>query len=542
MLVNMTANDLDLLRQFARDRAQDAFSELVKRHLNLVYSAALRQVRSPQLAEEIAQSVFADLARDANKLKAETILTAWLYAVTRRTAIDVIRKESRRQLREQIAVEMNAMNTAEANWTDIEPLLDEAVAALDEADRSAILLRYFGNKSLCEVGDALGISDDTAQKRVSRAVERLRDFFSKRKITVGTGGLTILISANAVQSAPVGLAVAISATAVLTGTAVQTSTVIAATKTIAMTTIQKTLITATLAVVAGAGIYEARQAAQLRDQVQTLQQQQEPLAEQIQQLQSERDDATNRLAALLAENSRLKNSPNQNELLKLRGEATRLRLDSQELARLKAGQTKSQNDGQDPLLSRMNQLKKLINDKPELGIPEMQLLTPQDWLNVVAAADLGTENGVRQALSRLRSAAKLAFAPLLQEALNKYVQASGGQLPSDITQLKPFFASPVDDSLLERYQLLRTGKASEIPAQAPAIIAASGTGAGDSSISFRPPSSEGSVVAEKSKIDGDFDSVLSIGMNGSYLQEGGPVGSGLDFITRSTILGRNANK
>jgi len=252
-------------------------------------------------------------------------LTAWLYQVTRRTAIDVIRKESRRQLREQIAAEMNAMNATEASWPNIEPLLDDAMAALDETDRTAILIRYFENKNLREVGESLKISDDAAQKRVSRAVERLREFFSKQKITIGTSGLAVLISANAVQSAPIGLAAAISAAAILTGTAVSTSTVIAATKTIAMTIIQKTIITATLAVVAGAGIYEAHQAAQLQNQIQTLQQQQAPLAEQIQRLQRERDAATNRLVGLLAENSRLKSNPNQNELLKLRGEVTRLR-------------------------------------------------------------------------------------------------------------------------------------------------------------------------------------------------------------------------
>src|ERR1035438_7058219 len=154
ILVKMTS-DLDLLGQFARGKSQDAFTALVNRHVNLVYSAALRQVRSPQLAEEIAQSVFADLARDAGKLKPDTILTAWLYAVTRRTAIDVVRKESRRQLREQIAVEMNNMNETANEWTHIEPLLDDAMAALDETDRSAVLLRYFENKTLREVGAAL---------------------------------------------------------------------------------------------------------------------------------------------------------------------------------------------------------------------------------------------------------------------------------------------------------------------------------------------------------------------------------------------------
>src|SRR5438445_5081009 len=107
----MPASDLDLLEQYARLNSEEAFAALVHRHLDLVYSAALRQVRSRQLAEEVAQSVFTDLSRNARRLKPDTILTAWLYQVTRRTAVDVIRRESRRQLREQIATEMNAMNS-----------------------------------------------------------------------------------------------------------------------------------------------------------------------------------------------------------------------------------------------------------------------------------------------------------------------------------------------------------------------------------------------------------------------------------------------
>src|SRR6266581_3621866 len=112
---------------------------------------------------------------------------------------------------------MNAMNATAADWTHIEPLLDEAMHALGDTDRTAVLLRYFENKSLREVGLTLGTSDDAAQKRVSRAVERLREFFAKRGVTVGASGLAVVISANAVQAAPVGLAVTIStATAVLT--------------------------------------------------------------------------------------------------------------------------------------------------------------------------------------------------------------------------------------------------------------------------------------------------------------------------------------
>jgi RNA polymerase sigma factor (sigma-70 family) len=313
--------DLDLLEKFARENSQDAFGEIVRRHLNLVYSAALRQVRSPPLAEEIAQSVFADLARQAGKLRPDTILATWLYGVTRRTAIDAIRKESRRQLREQIAVEMNHMNATANEWTQIEPLLDDAMAALDETDRSAVLLRYFENKSLREVGEALGASEDAAQKRVSRAVDQLREFLSKRKVTIGASGLAVLISANAVQSAPVGLAAAISAAA-LAGTAISVPTAIATTKVIAMTALQKTLIATTVVVLTGAGIYEAHQAAQSRGQTQTVQQQQ---ADQIRQLQLERDDATNRLGGVLAENEQLKSDQDEDELLKLRGEVGTLR-------------------------------------------------------------------------------------------------------------------------------------------------------------------------------------------------------------------------
>lgn len=315
ILFKMTS-DWDLLLQFTREHSQDAFREIVRRHLNLVYSAALRQARSPQLAEEIAQSVFADLAVAAGGLKSGTILAAWLYAVASRTAVDMVRKESRRQMREQIAVEMNTVNATADDWTQIAPLLDEAMAALDETDRTAVLLRYFENQSLREVGSNLGISDDAAQKRVSRAVERLREFFSKRKLTVGAAGLAALISANSVQSAPIGLAAIISST-VLAGTA-QTSALIAATKTIAMTTLQKSIIVAALASVAGTGLYAAHQNAQLRGQIEKLQRQQAPLAEQVQRLAESLANATNENAALKTENERLRSDAA--ELLRLRGE------------------------------------------------------------------------------------------------------------------------------------------------------------------------------------------------------------------------------
>ncbi|MCI0541411.1 MAG: sigma-70 family RNA polymerase sigma factor [Verrucomicrobiales bacterium] len=314
----MSDTDLELLARYTRHHAEDAFAEVVRRHLDLVHSAAFRQVRFPQLAEEVAQSTFIKLARHAQQLPPDTILTAWLYQVTRRTAIDVVRREARRQLREQVATEMNTLNATAADWTHIEPLLDEAMHALDETDRTAVLLRYFENKSIREVGATLGTSENAAQTRLSRAVERLRQFFTKRGVTVGASGLAVVISANAVQAAPVGLVLTISTAAALGGTTIAATAT--ATKAIAMTTTQKVLIAAVLAAAVGTGIYEARKASTFRNQLSALQQQQTALNEQ---LTSDRDEATRQLAALRAENERLKG--NTSELLKLRGEVTQLR-------------------------------------------------------------------------------------------------------------------------------------------------------------------------------------------------------------------------
>ena len=361
-LVNMTANDLDLLGQFAREESQDAFTTLVNRHLNLVYSAALRQVRSPQLAEEVSQSVFANLARNATKLSPDTILTSWLYQVTRHTAIDVVRREARRQAREQIAFQMSDMNDTAVEWTHIEPLLDEAMQSLDESDRTAILLRYFENKSLREVGEALGASEDAAQKRVSRAVERLRESLSKRKVTVGASGLAALVSANAIQAAPSGLAAAVATGAVMASTTITSSVAITLTKTIAMTTLQKTIVATVAAaalVTASIGLYQARVISNLRAQVQASKQQQAQqadLRDQVQELQRERDRAKKALVALEAKDLELSKKPN--EVLKLRGEVGRLRKENADI-------------GSTSALSKVTanpESRKILRDQQKLGM------------------------------------------------------------------------------------------------------------------------------------------------------------------------------
>jgi RNA polymerase sigma factor (sigma-70 family) len=311
------------MRDYVDAKSQDAFTQLVRRHLDLVYSAALRQVRSPQLAEEISQCVFADLARAADKLKPDTILTAWLYHVTRRTAIDVIRRESRRQARERLAVEMAAMNTA-ANWTHIEPLLDDAMEALDETDRTAILLRYFENKSLREVGQSLGTSDDAAQKRVSRAVERLREFFSKRGVAIGGSGLVLLISANAIQASPAGLAAAITASAFggsVVGAAVSTH--------LALSWI---IMKTTTIIITGAAIAATATFLILHQKAKHLETQNQSLIT----AQAKASPDQNAAPALAQDNHDTTPATDPNEVLRLRGQVGELRQQTNELGRAQA--------------------------------------------------------------------------------------------------------------------------------------------------------------------------------------------------------------
>ncbi len=448
----MNATDLNLLSRYTRQHVEDAFAEIVRRHLDLVYSAAFRQVRSPQLAEEVAQSAFTDLARNACRLAPDTILTAWLYQVTRRTAIDVVRREARRRMREQIASEMNATNATAADWSHIEPLLDEAMDALEATDRTAVLLRYFENKPLREIGQQLGVSDDAAQKRVSRAVERLREFFAKRGVTVGAGGLGVLIAANAVQSAPAGLAITISTAAALTGASLATTATATTTKAIAMTTLQKTLVGTALLAAVGTGIYEARQASTLRQQVRTLQQQQAPLVVQIEQLQCERDEATNRLAVLMAEVTRMKSD--NLELLRLRGEVTRLRnelLGHSELKASTAGGTAESEETS--WLERVKLLKERYAQTTEAQFPEFHYLTDEDWLRA-AKPKLDTEESYQAAFDNLRSYGEGGFMQAAEKALRKYLEDNNGQFPTELVQLKSYFESPAADALLGRYEIV----------------------------------------------------------------------------------------
>src|SRR5437867_3882308 len=288
-------SDAPLLREYAEHGAEAAFAEIVTRHANLVYSAVLRQVPSPDVAAEVAQSVFIGLARGARlltpRLAEDASLAGWLCRSARNISLNLRRDEYRRHSRERLAMEhLDPTSETAPDWERLRPVLDEAMSELDEPDYDALVMRFFKNQDLRSVGVALGVSDDTAQKRVSRALEKLREHLSKRGVTTPAAALSIVLSANAVHAAPVGLAVTISTAAALAGTTIATTATTTATKAIAMTALQKTLITT--AVVAGvATTLVIQHQSQL-----SLRQQNESLRQQIAHLQTDNEILSGRIA------------------------------------------------------------------------------------------------------------------------------------------------------------------------------------------------------------------------------------------------------
>jgi len=250
-------DDLALLRDYARNHSEDAFAALVSRHVNLVYSVALRQVRDPHLAGEITQAVFIILARKADKLSQHTVLAGWLCRAARYASANALTIQRRRQHREQEAFMQSQLEdvsrqgeaTAEA-WNQIAPLLDAALEKLGQKDHDAVVLRFFENKNFAEVGAALGASEDAAKMRVGRALEKLRKFFTKRGVDSTAEAIAENISANSIQAAPMALAKAVTAVAVVKGSiaAVSIMTLVKGTLKIMTWTKMK------IVVVVGAGI------------------------------------------------------------------------------------------------------------------------------------------------------------------------------------------------------------------------------------------------------------------------------------------------
>jgi len=213
-------NDWQLLNEYAARGSEDAFRELVDRYAGLVYHSALRQVRDPQTAQEIAQTVFIALAQKAHRIPKQTVLFGWLFRATRYAAWHVAREEScRRRYEEEAATMESMLDPQEAGtvWDQISPYLNDALEGLSRLDREVLMTRYFGNLSHKEVAQALGLSEDTAKKRVSRALEKLRMTFARRGVVVPSIALAAAFSTCGAQAAPAGLTLSITAAALAKG-------------------------------------------------------------------------------------------------------------------------------------------------------------------------------------------------------------------------------------------------------------------------------------------------------------------------------------
>ena len=360
------ADDGPLLREYAHSGSEDAFGELVRRHLDLVYSTALRAVNGDEpLAKDVCQTVFIDLARKASSLSNRSALSGWLYTSACFAAAKAVRSERRRQAREQEAHAMQEQFSTpneHPDWDRIRPVLDSVMLEMKDSDREALLLRFFERRSLAEVGSKLGLSENAARMRVERALERLRDRLTRRGITSTAAALALALTHQAMVAAPIGLAASITTGTLAAASAGGAYSIL---NLIAMSKAKTVLIGAVvLASVATPIIVQHQTSTRLKAQIEALRSQLAAVS-QGQQADVAATD-TGELERLRRENG---------ELLRLRAEVATLR---QRVAAIPNSPVES-ND-------RMNALKQASEAAEAKALlaksPEIPMVAAHQWANV----------------------------------------------------------------------------------------------------------------------------------------------------------------
>lgn len=475
--------DGDLLRQYAETGSEEAFSELVHRHLPLVYSAALRQARgNAPLAEDVSQTVFIDLARKAASLSRRQVLAGWLFTSTRMAACKALHREYRRQLREQISVSIQEMNSDGSNdHTELRDVLDHAMSKLGVRERDVLLLRFFQGKDLKMVGVALGVSEDAARMRVTRALEKLRALVAKRGVALSAAALGGALTTEAIAAVPAGLAGTISAVAVTSaGASAGTAALL---KFLTLTKLKSGAIGAIVLVSLAVPVLLQHRALQLARGDKAP----HPLVQASSvALAAAAEPTLQTSATKMAVPS---SAQHERELrrAKLRSEG----------ARLKDEQSSHLNEPPDirtPFWqSKVALLKAWLAELPERDIPEIQLSTDRDWLETAQWADLDSELGARKALGALRNGAKSRFAKTIIRAIDRYAKEHDSQLPAKLADIQSLLEPELADAVLRRYELTYHTPDGR-------------------------PSAPGLAVVEKAAVDDDFDTRHVIGFYGYAVQ------------------------
>jgi RNA polymerase sigma factor (sigma-70 family) len=436
-----------LLAEYVGQGSETAFREIVDRYINFVYSTARRCVGGDaHLAQDVTQAVFAHLAQKAHSLPVEVMLGGWLHRDACHLAASLMRGENRRQNRERQAMETTSFEDhSQANLAQLAPVLDEAIDQLRPEDRTAILLRFFEQRDFRSVGEAMGSSENAAQKRVSRALEELRVLLKHRGVALSTTVLAASLTTEAMAVAPPGLA-AIAAGTVLANASSGSGFTGVLAKSLAAIKLKTTVVAALVIVSLAAPILIQLEAqARLRETDARLRGQSVQLAKLMADIQA--------LSDLLAEtnNPNVLASTQFRELLRLRGEIGRLRNQEKELTQL--GSTVVTNTDIASMeavwAQRLDHIRQWLETNPSEKIPELKLLNDHDWLNSIGSLT----DEYSKALSNVRANAEARAMDRIVAALRRYMTDNGGQITTDLSQLTPYLDPVIDPSILQRYEM-----------------------------------------------------------------------------------------
>ena len=425
-------DDAELLRRYAEENSEEAFAEVVQRHIDFVYAAALRQTRgNTALAEDITQTVFADCAGQAGKLARHQALVGWLHTATRFAAAKAVRSESRRKGREQQVYTMNEIlrdETTSIDWERVQPVLDAVLGELKERERVAILLRFFEKQPLANVAARLSLTETAARSCIDRALDRMRERLAQRGVTSTTAALGLALANQAGVAAPAGLLSAIvsaSAGSIAAGVSVGGMITFMNMSKVAMGAV---VLTAAI----GFGVYE----------------------------HGESGRAHARLAVALRERDNLQ------EQLRLAQKTTALAehrtAEAQEQARanLRMPAAPRENLFEDALavwIGKVDKLTGFLRQHPELNLPGMEAITVEEWLDVTKDPQFQSEADFRKALGTLRGKVRQKWAPEIGKAWKEALEANGGETPADLQSFAAFLPAGFDPSTISRLELNPSG-------------------------------------------------------------------------------------